>query len=394
MPDTVIFDRFGLPLVFEGADFSYLKLNVEPLAPESPYEKLPFPFVKPFSNTKNRDFLYRSFLEYADKKHPELFKYTQSQLPKSVEIDKLEGMSNNIFQHLFALDFDIDVEKDRAPQRFQPKRRYWTLHGNNSVKLSQNYLTKNWYKGGAGNLNLQNNHNFTFNYSKNKVEFNNFAEWKLSLFNSPNDTLRNLRIGEDLVRTYSTLGLKAAKNWSYSVNMELKTQLFRNYKENNTDVITSFMSPFMANIGLLGMKYQLKKTYPKVKGKNLDLSLDIAPLSIQYTWVASSNVNPALYGIAEGKRHKADFGSTLNAKLVMYFNKNVNLTSRVKYFTNYESAQQAEWENTLNMPINRYFSTMIYVYVRYDDSNGIKKDPKLGYFQLSEMLSFGFNYTW
>ncbi|MDR1782845.1 MAG: DUF3078 domain-containing protein [Dysgonamonadaceae bacterium] len=391
LPDTLILSTEGLPLIFWGADFSYMKMNIPSMFPEKPWTKPIFSEPHLFADRSNRGKYSRMVYDYITQNHPELFDYTMMQIPNKVE--KLEMMSSNIFQHLFTLDFDVDAEKSNRPQRNAPKRRYWVYHGTDNIKLSQNYLSDNWYKGGSGNLNLVNNHNITITYNKDKVTFSNFWEWKLSLFNSPNDTLRNFRIGEDLIRTYSTFGLKASKYWSYSINMELKTQIFKNYKENTTQSVSSFMSPFMANIGLLGMNYQLKKTYPKVRGKNLDFSADIAPLSMQYTYVKDEEIDPQRFGIEEGKSYKLDIGSTINAKLLMYFNKNVNLTSRFKYFTSYKMVQ-VESENTLNMPINRYFSTTIYIYLRYDDSAGVKTDPKLGYFQLSEMLSFGFNFTW
>ncbi|MDR1764017.1 MAG: hypothetical protein LBR64_08740 [Dysgonamonadaceae bacterium] len=148
MPDSVIFDRYGLPLVFKGVDFSYLKLTVEPLLPEMPRSKPLLPLLKPFTNPENHDAFYRDFVDSASRYHPELFSYLQSQLPEKVE--HLSEMSHSVIQNLFTLDFDLDIEKKKAPERFTPKRRYWTLHGNNTVKLSQSYLSGNWYKGGSG----------------------------------------------------------------------------------------------------------------------------------------------------------------------------------------------------------------------------------------------------
>jgi hypothetical protein len=391
LPDTVIFPTADLPLIFWGIDFSNLKMKIPPVIEGNTLYKQVFPEIKLFSDKNGKGKYYRLAMDYIVNNHPEFFDYSVMQIPDKVE--KLEMMSPNIFQHLFTIDFDIDLAKSKEPKRNAPKRRYWTLHGNNTVKLSQNYLSDNWYKGGSGNLNLQNNHNVTYKYERGKIQFDNFTEWKLSLFNSPNDTLRNFRIGEDLIRTYSTLGLKAIKNWSYSITLEMRTQLFRNYQENTTQSVSAFMAPFMANMGILGMKYQYKKTYPKVKGKNLEFSADIMPLSVEYTFVADKELDPTRFGVEEGKRHKTIIGSTVTGNFKMYFNKNVYFTSRFRYFTNFEKAQ-VESENTLNMPINRYFSTTIYVYLRYDDTAGIKTDPKLGYFQLSEMLSFGFNYNW
>ena len=51
---------------------------------------------------------------------------------------------------------------------------------------------------------------------------------------------------------------------------------------------------------------------------------------------------------------------------------------------------QGDWENTFDFILNRFFSTRLFVHLRYDDALALNKD--LGHFQLKELLSFGFNY--
>ncbi|MFR7681242.1 MAG: hypothetical protein ACLU18_16235 [Bacteroides thetaiotaomicron] len=47
-------------------------------------------------------------------------------------------------------------------------------------------------------------------------------------------------------------------------------------------------------------------------------------------------------------------------------------------------------ENTFDFILNRFFSTRLFVHLRYDDARTLNKD--FGHFQLKELLSFGFNY--
>jgi len=309
--------------------------------------------------------------------------------------ESIKQMRSNIFQFLFTVDNDMDQNKKKKPERFHPKPRYWVYTGNHKLQISQNYISKNWYKGGVKNLNLLNRHDVSFNYKRNRFQINNFAEWRVNIFTNPNDTFRIYRIAEDLIRTYSDFGLQAINNWYYSSNIEIKTQIFNNFAENSKHLIMSAFSPLYINVGILGMRYQIRKTYPKVKGKELNFNADISPLSIKYITVLnrSGDINPTNFGIDKGKWHFTSFGTTLNARLVYNFNKNVNFNSRFYYFTNYKNVT-IESENVLNMPINRFFSTNLYLFVRYDDNKNLVKDPTFGYLQFNELLSFGFNYHW
>jgi len=393
-PDTVILYSPALPVIFDG---KHLNLT-NPLMPEFPMIKPLFPPLKIakhrlFADANNRYAIIRCAYDSLIKNSLHQVKYTTADVKGHAE--SLKEMGSNIFQNLFSVDNDLYADKMNRPERFQPKRRYWIYNGNHTIQLSQNYISQNWYKGGVRNLNLLNRHDVSFNYKKDKFQINNIAEWRVNIYTNPNDTFRIYRIAEDLVRTYSDFGIQAFQNWFYSANIEIKTQLFNNFVENSKKMIMSALSPVYINIGILGMRYQIAKLYPKVKGKKLNLNADISPLSIKYIAVVNKNENidPTAFGIDAGKWSLTSFGSTVNARLVFYFNRYVNVSSRFSYFTNYKNVT-VESENALIMPINRYFSTNFYLYLRYDDNKNLAKDPTFGYFQINELLSFGFNYHW
>jgi len=390
--DTVILNSQFLPIIF---DVNRLMKSYR-LIPENPLQKPLIPQLsiskyKLFSDYNDKYELYRSSYNYLIKNNTKQIKYTTADFTGVVET--IEPMRQNMLKSLFKIDYDFDNEKVGKPDRYQPKRRYWIYKGNHKIQLSQNYLSENWYKGGMKNLNLLNRHDITFNYNKNRFQSNNIVEWRLNLYTNPNDTLRMYRIGEDLVRTYSNVGFQAFDKWYYSVFIEMKTQVFKNFIENSEKTISSALSPLYINMGLLGMRYQIDKTYPKVKGKKINFNMEISPLSIEYITVLNKDIDQTRFGIKKDEWHLTNIGSTVNSKLIFNINRNVNLTSRFYYFTNYEKVT-AEFENTLNLPINRYFSTSLFLFFRYDDNPKLKKDKNLGYFQLYELLSFGFNYNW
>ena len=389
--DTVILYSPVLPIIFDG---NHLHL-IHAYTPECPLTKPLFPPLlfsahRLFADVHHKNTIDRQAYDSIIKYNLNQIKYTTADFTGKVE--PLEKMGSNIFQFLFKMD-DLDIGRVTKPERLPPKRRYWLYSGNHKIQLSQNYISQNWYKGGVRNINLLNRHDLSFNYKKDKFQTNNFAEWKLNIYTNPNDTIRYGSVGEDLVRLYSDFGFQAIHNWYYSSNIEVKTQLFKNFKENANQAISSAFAPLYINVGLWGVRYQIEKVFPKVRGKKINFNADISPLSIKYIVVLNKNIDPTRFGIKDGTWHLANLGSTVNAKWIINFNKYVNFNSRFYYFTNYETIT-AEWENTLNMPINRYFSTVLYLFVRYDNNKQITKDPTLGYFQINELLSFGFNYSW
>ncbi len=388
-------DDAFLPFYFDGKILPKGKLfratlrdslfNVYKYAPPS------FPTPKTDAIAELEEQLDRNAYYYFVDHYPDWLQYFYWNQPEKLEPEPLK---TNIFQELFAVDNNPNFGGITGPEKFDPGWKFWFINGGSFIQFSQNYISKNWYKGGLGNLNILSNQNVTINYKKNRVQFNNFIEWNLSLYTNPVDTIRKTKIGTDLLRTYSDFGIRAFnERWFYSTNLELKTQLFNNYAENTNVVVSAFNAPLFVNMGILGMKYRLNKGYKANKYKRLTVDADISPLSLRITYVGDRRVDPTRYGIPAGDEHKTDFGSLVNSTLVFNFNKNVWLRSRFKYFTNYER-MEIESENELNMALNRYFSTRIYVYARFDDTEGIPKDPALGYLQMNEILSFGFNYRW
>jgi hypothetical protein len=228
------------------------------------------------------------------------------------------------------------------------------------------------------------------------VQFTNELELKASIYNAPNDTLHDYKIGDDLLRLHSNVGFKAFPQWYYTVDAEFKTQLFSNFQENTQVKQAALLSPFAVNVGV-GMKYDLAKTY-KERNKKLKLSANLAPFSYTYLQSINTDIDLGRHGFkkkddtGQYSNTLSRFGSTVRMDMTMNFNRNISWQSRFYYFTTYEFSQ-FEFENTLVLAITRYFSTRIYAHLRFDDSVTRKSDFD-SYFQLNELLSFGFNYKW
>ncbi len=402
--DTLIFDPLFLPVVFTGKILVGEKRIKIPQA--GTLSDIKNQMYDPFDSirtaemkTADYDARLRQRL-YLDAVLSDNFvgRYSYEHLSE-YDIVRPETMNVNVFKDLFQVENNPDFTNAGAPVRLETKRKYWIIGGLHQFQISENYISDNWYKGGEGNINLLSYQKVNIDYKKGKIQNNNLIQWDLTLYTYEDEATgtgeTKTRIGTDLFRTYSDFGLAAGKNWYYSTNLELKTQFFNNYEKDNLSIMKSqFFSPFFLNVGILGMKYQLTKTYQSDKHKNLSVNADISPLSIKYTYVRDiEKIDPVKYGIPAGKNETLLFGSLINSTIKVNFSRGVSFSSRFKCFTDYQKIE-LESENELNLAINRYFSTRLYLYFRFDDSDGIVKEPGWGYWQLNQVLSFGLNYKW
>jgi hypothetical protein len=225
----------------------------------------------------------------------------------------------------------------------------------------------------------------------NEADEENTLEWRLSVFNAPDDSLREYRIGNDLIRYYGDFGLDAfAKGWSYSMNMEAKSQLFNSYPTNSNQLRSALLSPLYVNAGV-GLKFNLDKKSEKVRGRRVRWDLALAPISLNFKYVSNDSVDVVRFGIPENKKYNLDMGTTVTSILKYDITRYITWDSRLTYFTSYDKVE-AEFENSLNMALSNAFSTRIYLNVRFDD--GVPPHPDLKYLQYNQTLSFGLNYKW
>lgn len=269
------------------------------------------------------------------------------------------------------------------------RRIYWLKDFTGLVQFSQAYNSPNWYQGGNNNLNMIVNaiYNVKLNQKfKPNLLFETTASYKLAMNSAPEDSLRNYSISEDLLQINSKFGIKATKRWYYSATLQFKTQLLTNYVKNTRDVTASFLSPGELNLGL-GMTYSYE-----TPSKKLSLNTSVAPLSYNLKICTNDKIDETSLGIKEGHTTAGQIGSNIDCKLVWNLTYNITYNSRLTAFTDY-SYLQADWEHTLSFNINRFLSTQIYVHMRYDTQSPRIDDSRWHKFQLKEILSFGFSYT-
>lgn len=274
---------------------------------------------------------------------------------------------------------DIEVAKIKADR--------WHRRGYHSLQMSQTALSDNWYKGGDNNMNIASDQRLIISrYDENKrTTFETTLRLQLSGYYTKADTVHSMRVSDNTFRADVSYGYRASedvrwKNWYYSTNFYLKTPIFDYYNTNSRVVKSTFLAPLETNLSV-GMDY--KKSF---RDKKSSFTLVLAPVAYNLKYVNDHRVKETSYGIKEGNRALNQIGSSVTAKLEWTISPSVSWSSRLYYFTSYESIL-AEFENSMNFQVSRYFTAKLYLYPRFDDS----ADDRL---QMLEMLTFGFSYNW
>lgn len=313
---------------------------------------------------------------------PDLVRYNTLTLPKAPQ--ELIIVNDPTKQTITIVDKStIPVTTTIEAKPVKVKR--WRHSFSSNIQFSQVYVSPNWYQGGTSSLNLLSDQLFTFNYNdpSGKVLFENLVQWKFNLTTSSEDTVNSVRVSEDLFQINSKFGYKAFGKWYYSASMLFKTQILTNYAPNSYVKEAEFLSPGELNVGV-GMSY----SFAYEKPVKLSHTLTIAPLSYNLRFVALPNINPTKFGINNG-RTRNEVGSSLDYTLTWDIRYNIRWMSHLYAFTNYDNVL-VEWTNSIDFSFSNYFSTRLYLDLRYDSS--VAPDPRFGYLQIKELISLGFSY--
>lgn len=313
--------------------------------------------------------------------HPASVVHTWEELPDP-EKDVREGRklynkesSQTEIAKLFRPDDDLVADKIRE----MPKEAEspWKMSGEENMQFSQLYVN-NWIKGGENSASLIHDFRWKAIYSQGRSQWETSFTSKLGL--TYTSTLKG-RVSDDLFDFSSKYGFNAINKWYYSFLTTFKTQLFRNYKSsdiNKENPKSKLLSPAYIQL-IFGMDY-----------KREDLSILLSPYTGIITLVAdTSMIDQTAYGISDG--HKANFvnGFSITSswkKRIVY---GVYYTSKLELFYEYfrkDGDKRFDWENIVDVQINRFLSTRFLLELRYFDNESER-------FQIKENYSISFKYS-
>ncbi len=298
--------------------------------------------------------------------------------------DLVEGTDRMVQQQQTKLD-DIKAPIHHDPTLVEKVAdRPWTFSGDYALQFLQNYVSGNWYKGGESNysalvsLVMQANYN-----NKQKVKWENRLELKYGMQSSRSDSLHSFKSTEDLIRLTSKLGLQATKRWYYTVQFIGNTQFSHSYRSNDPKIYSAFAAPLNINLSI-GMDYSVDWMNHRLKG-----NFHLAPLAYNMKYTRMLELTSRL-GIKDGNHFLHDFGSEFTVDLEWQLMESLTWKTRLYGYSTYKRTE-LEWENTFTFRFNRYISSRVFIYPRFDD--GVSRDDHYAFWQLKEFASIGFQYS-
>ncbi|NOU59511.1 DUF3078 domain-containing protein [Marinifilum caeruleilacunae] len=262
--------------------------------------------------------------------------------------------------------------------KYKRYAQIWKVGATVGVAFNQGHVSDSWSRGGESSMATTSTLDAYANYKNGNHTWDNSLKVKYGLLKSGEDGFRK---NEDRIEFNTKYGQKAVKNWYYSAQFNLKTQMVKGYSypsEGPRELKSDFFAPAYI-IASVGMDYK----------PNKNLSILLSPLSAKYTIVKDTAlIDQTAYGIDEDKKVKKEVGSYINLSHKLKFWEDMELTNKLTLYSNYSEKPKnidVDWELSLTMPINQYLSSKFSTHLISDDDTGSKV-------QFKENFSIGVSY--
>ncbi|BAO54938.1 hypothetical protein NMS_0929 [Nonlabens marinus S1-08] len=268
----------------------------------------------------------------------------------------------------------------------------WNNQGNFQFLFNQSAFNKDWTGGGtssiAGNLNA----NIEFNYTKDRVTWENDIILEYGL--TKQDTDPFTRKTNDRIEINSVYGYEVNKDDDtayYSFFINAMTQATKGYtfkKDSLGNTIrterTNFFSPGYLQAGP-GYLYK----------KGSFLSINLAPSTARIIMVddkftsGTDYVDRSYFGVASGEERRYELGASLNAFYKLTLLENITMDNKLLLYSNYLDQPgnvDINYLAHIKMKVNDWVSAKFIFQAIYDDN-------AVGAFQIREVSGLGLSYT-
>ena len=245
----------------------------------------------------------------------------------------------------------------------------WKKGGLLNINFTQISLT-NWAAGGQNSISLAGFSSLFTNYKLGKSTWDNSLVIQFGQVKQGGNSFIK---SDDRLKFTSKYGKDAGKNWYYAALFDFQTQFTVGYSEpkNSSTRISDFMAPAYF-LGALGLDYK----------PSTNLAVFIAPVTAKYTVVSDDSLAfEGAYGVQgyevneSGKvtnfeNTRGEIGCYLRMNYKRQIMENISYQANLGLFSNYANNPlniDVNWDNVLNMKVNKYISASITTSLIYDD---------------------------
>lgn len=270
----------------------------------------------------------------------------------------------------------------------------WEKGGIFSLTFGQTSFSTYWAAGGINSKTINGLASLHANYKKGNLTWDNNLDlgYGFQSLGKGNDSQDQKT--DDKFDFATKLGIKATDKIYYAALMNFKTQFSNGYNyPDTTNEISSFLAPGYLLIAA-GIDYK----------PNKNLSIFFAPVTSKTTFVYNQTLaDSASYGVEAGENIRNEFGGYLKAVYTKDIVKNINLNTKIDFFSNYLNNPEKidiNWEVLIAMKVNKFITANISTQLIYDydikfdilDDAGNLTGEKDARTQFKELLGVGFTF--
>ncbi len=284
-----------------------------------------------------------------------------------------------LFVSILIISHTVEAQDSKDSEE-NPKA--WAKKGEFKLLFNQ-YAFSNWLAGGENNIAGNVNFKYDFNYLKDNLTWNNRVEMSYGLTKSKNDEF--VKKTDDRFEFNSTFGLKAHKNWYYSILFNFKTQLSKGYifdVVDDVEIRTEHSNIFSPAYFLLGPGMLWEKS----KYLRINISPATTKLIIvdeKYTYLFDE-----YFGVEEGKSSRWEFGFRVSGYYKFILMENVTMENTFAFYSNYLDEPEnidIDYKMSIDMKINKILSANLNFQTIYDDNS-------FEGFQIKEVFGLGLSF--
>ncbi len=273
---------------------------------------------------------------------------------------------------LLSVNIMAEAPSDSLTEKKADTTKPWKYTGNYAIMLNQ-IAFKNWAAGGESSLSGRASVDYHLHYKKEKFSFDHVAHLAYGMVGYLHKQVQKT---DDKIDLLFGLSSQFSKKWYFSGVVSFKTQFSKGYKNPDfSHEISNFMAPGYLTVSI-GFRYKAKKNF----------ELYMSPLAGKVTFVLDQYLaNQGAYGVKKavtdslgnilvpGERTAGQLGINIISSYQANLMKNILFKTRINLYNNYLEEEPSkrwqldmDWYNELSFKINKYFSTVLLVQMKYD----------------------------